>query len=606
MSSSSKKYINASNAQGLLDADFATRMVDIPEHDGSTKGLKLGGVLVTKTATQINTLLANVVEDTSPTLGGDLDLAGNALMSPDTTDFIEIPNGSITLNTNSVARLTINDSGIMVNSLTLNDTSNNELLKFAANASAVNEVTINNNVTGSPPIIESTGGDTNVSLNLRAKGTGAVNVMGTATASAEIRLAEDTDNGNNYIGLKAPASVASNVTFTLPSADSATSGHVLKTDAAGTLSLAAYDIVLDTTPQLGGHLDVNGFDITSPDGTDKIDIVNGTIEIETNNVVRIDITDSGTRLGATGARVTQILDEDAMGSNSDTSLCTQQSIKAYVDTQLATKIANVVEDTTPQLGGDLDLNGNQITSPDGTDLIDIPNGSINLQTNSVSRLDISDSGVRLGAANARVTTILDEDAMGSDSATALATQQSIKAYADSLRGCVKISTATASSSATLSFTGLTSTYKNYMLVCDNLLPATDAVSLHMQLGTGGTPTYGTGVSDYSWCFNYARVDSADATSEGVSGDYNDSKIYLADVGTGTSEDFCGVIYLFDPASATSYKKTTCNGAYIDSAPALLSTLSSGIYKTATAVTAVRLQMSSGNIASGTITLYGLL
>jgi hypothetical protein len=46
------------------------------------------------------------------------------------------------------------------------------------------------------------------------------------------------------------------------------------------------------------------------------------------------------------------------------------------------------------------------------------------------RLDASNSGVRLGAANARVTTILDEDAMGSDSATALATQQSIKAYVD--------------------------------------------------------------------------------------------------------------------------------------------------------------------------------
>jgi hypothetical protein len=95
-------------------------------------------------------------------------------------------------------------------------------------------------------------------------------------------------------------------------------------------------------------------------------------------------------------------------------------------------IATVVEDTTPQLGGDLDMNGNQITSPDGTDLIDIPDGSINLQTAATSRLDITDSGVRLGAANARVTTILDEDAMGTDSATALATQQSIKAYVDGL------------------------------------------------------------------------------------------------------------------------------------------------------------------------------
>lgn len=93
-------------------------------------------------------------------------------------------------------------------------------------------------------------------------------------------------------------------------------------------------------------------------------------------------------------------------------------------------ISNVVEDTTPQLGGDLDMNGNQITSPDGTDQIDIPNGTISLLTNNSSRIDITDSGVRMGAANARVTTILDEDNMATDSATALCTQQSIKAYVD--------------------------------------------------------------------------------------------------------------------------------------------------------------------------------
>jgi hypothetical protein len=50
------------------------------------------------------------------------------------------------------------------------------------------------------------------------------------------------------------------------------------------------------------------------------------------------------------------------------------------------------------------------------------------------RQDISNSGVRLGGANSRVTTILDEDNMASDSATALATQQSIKAYVDGATG----------------------------------------------------------------------------------------------------------------------------------------------------------------------------
>lgn len=69
--------------------------------------------------------------------------------------------------------------------------------------------------------------------------------------------------------------------------------------------------------------------------------------------------------------------------------------------------------------GDLD---NQIVF--GTD-------TQSFETGGSSRMDISDTGFRLGAANSRVTTILDEDTMSSDSATALATQQSIKAYVDS-------------------------------------------------------------------------------------------------------------------------------------------------------------------------------
>jgi len=49
-------------------------------------------------------------------------------------------------------------------------------------------------------------------------------------------------------------------------------------------------------------------------------------------------------------------------------------------------------------------------------------------------LSISTSGMQLGGSGATVGTILDEDNMASDSATALATQQSIKAYVDANSG----------------------------------------------------------------------------------------------------------------------------------------------------------------------------
>ena len=64
---------------------------------------------------------------------------------------------------------------------------------------------------------------------------GHVSVGGGATQSGEIRFLEDTDNGSNYISLKAPATVGSNVGFTLPVADG-TANQVIQTDGSGQLS----------------------------------------------------------------------------------------------------------------------------------------------------------------------------------------------------------------------------------------------------------------------------------------------------------------------------------------------------------------------------------
>lgn len=60
-------------------------------------------------------------------------------------------------------------------------------------------------------------------------------IPGTSSATGEIRLAEDTDNGTNYVGLKAPAAITSNLSWTLPAADGL-SGQFLSTDGSGTLS----------------------------------------------------------------------------------------------------------------------------------------------------------------------------------------------------------------------------------------------------------------------------------------------------------------------------------------------------------------------------------
>ena len=108
-----------------------------------------------------------------------------------------------------------------------------------------------------------------------------------SSTGGSLKLMEDTDNGSNFVGLKAPNSVASNVTFTLPSADGS-ANQVLGTDGSGTLSF------LSTTSTLAGATDS---DISSPgtghilvhDGSDSFDnvAVSGDATLAANGALTI-------------------------------------------------------------------------------------------------------------------------------------------------------------------------------------------------------------------------------------------------------------------------------------------------------------------------------
>lgn len=58
----------------------------------------------------------------------------------------------------------------------------------------------------------------------------------TLANQSDARFAEATANGSNYVGFQAPASVASNILWTLPATDAAVSGYALISDASGNLS----------------------------------------------------------------------------------------------------------------------------------------------------------------------------------------------------------------------------------------------------------------------------------------------------------------------------------------------------------------------------------
>lgn len=106
-------------------------------------------------------------------------------------------------------------------------------------------------------------------------GDGLITLDGTSTTQGRVRLAEDTDNGTNYVELTAPASLASNVTCTLPSLTS-TLGYI-NIPPVGTKT-GSYTL---TTADVGEYVQVgSGGSITIPDATfaegDAVVIFNNT------------------------------------------------------------------------------------------------------------------------------------------------------------------------------------------------------------------------------------------------------------------------------------------------------------------------------------------
>ena len=252
--------------------------------------------------------------------------------------------------------------------------------------------------------------------------TGAAGEITVDTTTKTLRVHDNsTAGGEGVVGLTATQTLT-NKTLTSPTINGGTfSGTFTGTISPGqvtTNSIVSNGSNADISIQPSGTGDVllsalrvNGTTLDSSDST-KITIAEN-VDV-TGTLAVAGALSSATSLAlASGATVTGIADEDNMSSNSATLLATQQSVKAYVDTE----IGNISTTSIVQ-------NDSNIT------VADSGSGTITVTVDGSTIGTFNASGLQLGGSGARVTTVLDEDNFSTNSDTSLATQQSIKAYVD--------------------------------------------------------------------------------------------------------------------------------------------------------------------------------
>jgi hypothetical protein len=215
--------------------------------------------------------LTDLASDSSPQLGSDLDTNSHNILIDD-AHFIGDENG-------------------------------NEQIIFQTTSSAVNQFDVTNAATGNPPKLSATGGDSNIDLDLEAKGTGHVTVRGNSNPGAIQFNCESNSHGQTVISQPHSASVTN--VLTLPAGSdqeivgtSATQTLTNKTINASQLSGTVANARLDAQLQDVAGLAVTDGGFIVGDGSNFV--------LETGSTARTSlglgtaaVTDTGTSAGNT-------------------------------------------------------------------------------------------------------------------------------------------------------------------------------------------------------------------------------------------------------------------------------------------------------------------
>lgn len=349
-----------------------------------------------------------------------------------------------------------------------------------------------------------------------------------------------------------------------------------------------------------GNLDLDGQDlIVDSAGTMIIDDNGGTLRVRvagnevasfanTAGLQQFSFTDDGAgvgpilrlrRVSATPAASDQAGTIDFASSNS------AAAIPVY------SRVVGVVEDPT---SGSEDARLSIQTRVAGalTEVAQLNGVGVNLPIQTASRALATDGSKNI------VSTAVTATELGYLSGVTSALQTQINA----ISGLELLATYTPSAAASVDITSIiSSTYDAYFIESD-LLPATDSNTLLLRTDTNNGASFDSGASDYS----HQRISQTGSTVTGSGSDAaNSISLGGAAIGNATNEGISSFIVLQRLGSATRWPLLTYHSALLDTSSNLINVVGSGTRRATGPIDAVQLIFNSGNIASGTVRIYGL-
>lgn len=253
---------------------------------------------------------------------------------------------------------------------------------------------------------------TNLLMALQDIGTtGDLVVSGNYIASSQGDIVLNDSDNSNYLSFQAPATVSTNVTWTLPSADG-TSGQVLSTNGSGTLSWASAGTgnTLDAAYDQGGSgsgraitVDSSAVQLTGSNAADETLEVSQSANFDTIDVLASNTAFSNTILEVnaneedTGAFNFIELNSDLDGTP-DVELTINQDGDITTDGQLTIGDGATITSSTgltvvPNGGDDMDItltSGAQF-KVNTTEFVVEQGGAVGIGKSPVTRLDIEES-----------------------------------------------------------------------------------------------------------------------------------------------------------------------------------------------------------------------